>query len=392
MPPGADRDAVQRALASLGDRSEEIVALTRELVELESPTDHVAGVTAVAERLATALEPRGARATLSPVPGHGPLLEARASFGTGAHVLLLGHADTLWPVGTTRRWPFEEHADGRLTGPGVGDMKSCLAVAVAVLDELAREHPDGLGAVTLLVVPDEETGSAESRASIERVARTADACLTLEAARPGGGIVTSRGAVGAMTIRATGHARHVTDPGPAASALRPLAELVAAIEALDGASVGILRAGSARQIVPAEGELHVDLRAATTEAGETLAERVRALAAGRARAGVAVTASGGITRPAWSRDAGAAALFAAASEIGRGLGLELAEVAERGGSDASFAGALGVPTLDGLGPPCEGSCSEAETVRVDDLAPWGALLYGLVAAVPALAPPGPASG
>lgn len=371
--------AVRDALAA---RRAEIVALTADLVALESPTDDPEGVRAVQERLGLALRAEGAEVVLAPLDGRGPALEARLRLGEGAHVLLLGHADTVWPVGTAASWPWTEHADGRLTGPGVGDMKVCLAVASAVLGELARTRPPGVGAVTLLVVPDEEAGSVSSRPLIERAARHADACLTLEAARPGGGVVTSRGAVGAMVVRAVGHARHVTDEGERASALRPLARLVAEIERLDGASVGVLRAGTARQVVPGEGELHVDLRAPTSTAAEELADRVRALVAAEREPGVALAVEGGVTRPAWTRTAGTGALFTAAAQAGRDLGLDLVEVAERGGSDASFPGALGVPTLDGLGPPCAGSCSRDETVAADDLAPWGALLHAVVAAAP----------
>jgi glutamate carboxypeptidase len=300
--------------------------------------------------------------------------------GRGSRVVLLGHADTVWPIGTTETWPFALSADGQLTGPGVGDMKVCLATAVAALDVLAHTPPAGVGSVTLLVVPDEETGSTVSRAHIERALAASDACLTLEAARPGGGVVTSRGAVGAMVIRATGRARHATDPGHRASALVPLARLVDAIEG-QGATVGVLRAGTARQVVPGEGELHVDLRAPTSEGAQSLADRVRSLAQTHVIDGVTIDVSGGMTRPAWPRSAGTVALYAAAETAALALGTDIYEVAERGGSDASFAGALGIPTLDGLGPPCHGSCSPREMVDLEDIPLWGAILCTVIASV-----------
>lgn len=367
-------------LAALTEQRPEIVDLTAELVAIDSPTNAADGVAAVAARLAEDLRRRALDVTLTPLAGVGPALEATLRLGDGAHVLLLGHADTVWPVGTVSTWPFEQLPDGRLTGPGVGDMKVCLATAAAALGALVTHPPPGVGRITLLVVPDEEAGSTASRPLIERAAVGADACLTLEAARPGGGIVTSRGAVGAMVVRSVGRAQHVTDAGPHANALTPLVRLVTAIEQHDGATVGVLRAGTARQLVPDHGELHVDLRAPTTEAGEALAERIQSLAAAQTSPGVSLEVTGGVTRPAWQRTAGSTALFSAATTAAEALGIEIFEVAERGGSDASFAGALGIATLDGLGPPCHDCCSRSETVDADDIPPWGALLCALVAA------------
>ncbi len=143
-----------------------------------------------------------------------------------------------------------------------------------------------------------------------------------------------------------------------------------------------MRAGTARQLVPGEGELLIDLRAPSTAEADALARTVAAHVAGLAVAeGVALEVSGGTTRPAWERSEATATLFAAARSAAAALGVPTFEVAERGGSDASFAGALGVPTLDGLGPPCVGSCSRAESVLVDDLAAWGAILCAVAASV-----------
>ncbi len=359
---------------------ESIVELTAELVTIDSPTDNIAGVDAVAARLARSLAEQGIGVVLTGLDGYGPIVEARIRLGVGKHVLILGHTDTVWPVGTAASWPFQNDRDGRLTGPGVGDMKACLATAVFALGALARSKPQGIGEVTLLVVPDEEVGSTASRPAIERAARMADACLTLEAARPGGGIVTSREAVGAMRVRATGRAQHTTDPLPHANALAPLVRLVELIEREVGATVGVIRAGTARQIVPDEGELLVDLRAPTTEAVEALARRITDLVATVPADGVALDLTGGLTRPAWNRTEGTAALFNAAKLAAGILSVNAFEVAERGGSDASFAGALGIAALDGLGPVCHGSCSRDEAVFTSDIVTWGAILCSVVAA------------
>lgn len=381
--PAALATAYAEALAAEQDG---IVALTRDLVEIDSPTSHVDGVGAVASKLAHALDERGISSTCTALEGFGPVLEAHAELGPGRRVLVLGHSDTVWPVGTGADWPFRARPDGHLTGPGVGDMKACLATAVASLALLVRDRPLGLGALTLLVVPDEEAGSVASRPLIEQHATESDVCLTLEAARPGNGVVTGRGAVGALTVSATGLARHVTDDGPRASALLPLAGLVAAIEAHEGATVGVLTAGTARQVVPGSGEMLVDLRAPTTRAAEGLAETVRELVRSTATPdGVELDVRGGVTRPSWQRTDETAALLGTARAAGAALGIDVHEVTERGGSDASFPGALGVPTLDGLGPTCHASCSRHESVHPDDIPRWGAILC-TVAAVGAAAP------
>jgi glutamate carboxypeptidase len=359
---------------------EAVIELTASLVAVDSPADDVAGVERVIQILTGALSSAGCEVELLRIAGCGPLLDARLTFGTGPTVLWLGHSDTVWPSGTTTTWGFEAR-DGRLEGPGVGDMKCCLATAVAALRALGRRTPQGLGSVRLLVTPDEQRGSVASRASIERACRGAAACLTIEAARPGAVLVTGRAAVGAMRIAASGVARHVTDPGARASALSPLAGLVAQIEQLGDAergvqaSAGVLRGGTARQIVPGEAELLVDLRAPTTREAEALASDVRRLVADvPAVEGVQFSVAGGVTRPAAPRGEGALALFQLARNAAEPLGWPLREVVSRGGSDACFAGALGVPTLDGLGPVCHASCSRDEWVEAASIPMFGALL------------------
>jgi glutamate carboxypeptidase len=374
--------------SAIADELDAIVELTGRLVAIDSPSDAPDGIAAVCESLARVARDAGCGVAIEPLAGCGPLLDARLRLGDGSTVLILGHSDTVWPVGTVATWPFR--ADGGwLVGPGVGDMKCCLATAVHAIGALGRARPAGLGTVRLLVVPDEERGSTGSRAAIEAAARVADACLVLEAARPGGGVVTGRGAVGAMRVRATGGSGcHVTDPGTHASALAPLAALVGPIEALAPpgadarASVGRLVAGTARQVVPERGELLIDLRAPTSATAEQLADRIRTLVAAAPRpAGVTIEVSGGVTRPAWQRDAGSLGLYALAADAAAELATPLHEVLERGGSDASLAGATGVPTLDGLGPICHDSCSRSERVEIASIPAWGAILASVAASV-----------
>ena len=214
-------DAGRLAQALAGDLDAALPAVldaTRRLVEIDSGSDDADGVRAVSEAVAELLAPHGFALSWTPVAGRGPLLSAVLHPQAPRRVLVLGHADTVWPRGTAAAWPFRQDGD-RICGPGVGDMKACLVMASAVLAALSqRGQLDGLG-VSLLVVPDEEVGSVGSRAEIERAAAAADACLCLEAASPDGAVVVERGAVGAMLVRASGRSAHVTDDPPGASAL-----------------------------------------------------------------------------------------------------------------------------------------------------------------------------
>jgi glutamate carboxypeptidase len=270
-------------------------------------------------------------------------------------------------------------------------MKASLAMACAALEALAdRNLLDGVG-VRVLLVPDEELGSGRTRSAIERAAGEADVCLGLEAAAPDGAVVVARGAVGAVIVRTHGRTAHVSDEPPGASALSALAPLVARLEALSdrsqgvSVSAGILRAGTARQVVPAEAELHLDLRAPDAQAAEDLERQVRELVAGPAAAGVTVALEGGFTRPPWSRSLAGDRLLALAQAAGDALDEPVTARTEKGGSDASFAGALGVATLDGLGPICHNSCSRRETVEVPSLIRRGAIFGALVSSAGGLA-------
>ncbi|MGH6938598.1 M20 family metallopeptidase [Hypericibacter sp.] len=382
-----------RALKNaLVDEIPQMLAMLEELVAVDSGSYDADGVDQVGRRLAEAWAALGFVEEAHPLPARGARrCLSRRMTGRG-RLLILGHLDTVWPVGTVAGWGFSR--DERFAaGPGVGDMKGGLVMAFFAVRRLLAAGFDGLAEIRHLLVPDEELGSPGSRAWIEEEAQAADWVLVLEPARPGGGVVVRRGAVGALVVEARGRSAHAAvNPQDGASALKALARAVEPLEALsrpaDGivVNVGRLTGGAARQVVPDVAEMHVDLRAASDAESRELLTQVRRILSQPAP-GVTLEIHGGITRPAFPRDASTklyALLEAAASEIGA----PLSPVETRGGSDGSFAAALGRPTLDGLGPVCFDTCSRRERIEIVSLAERGALFGALIAG---LAPDGEAA-
>ncbi len=366
-------------LARLRSETDAMVAETQRLAAIDSGSDDPDGVARVCELAGELFTAAGLTAQARPEGG----LSATLRLGSGPTLLVLGHADTVWPAGTARGWAPRREGDV-LTGPGVGDMKASLVMAAHGLAAARTAPLQGIGAIEVLLIADEELGSVASRGWIEARADGAGACLGLEAGWPGGGVVTARGAVGALQLTAVGRSAHCAGhEGRGASAVSALAPLVTALEALsrpeDGLmiSVGVFRGGVARQVVPDEAELAIDLRAPSSDRAGALLSDVQAVVGHADQGEVRLRLSGGITRPAFARSA-SDDLYAIARGRARELGLPLEPVGSRGGSDASLAAALGVPTLDGLGPICHDSCARGERIEVASLAGRAALFALLI--------------
>jgi len=375
---------IERARA----RRRHIVSLIAELVACESPSDDARAIKRFTE-LVEAKVGQLARCRLFPGGSFGPhlrcefLLPGRKDDG---RLLLLGHSDTVWPVGTLSRMPFREH-NGRLWGPGVLDMKAGIALAieaVALLRELDRPVRRRL---VLLLNSDEEIGSPSSRALIEREARTSAAVLVLE---PGTGLEgklkTARKGVGVYTLRVRGRAAHAgVDFTAGANAALELARQIQRVARFTRLSRGVtvspnvIRAGERSNVIPEEASAEIDVRVPRLTDAEELDAKLRALHPRDERCRIEV--EGGLNRPPMERSAGGVKLFRLARELGRQIGLELKESASGGGSDGNFTAALGVPTLDGLGAVGEGAHAPQESVLVDRLPERAALLAGLITAI-----------
>ncbi|HEX5071428.1 MAG TPA: M20 family metallopeptidase [Vicinamibacterales bacterium] len=355
-----------------------LLELIRELVAAESPSDDPAALEACAAIVARHLREAGAQVARhgTHVTGHWP--------GRAAGVLLLGHFDTVWPVGQIRRQPIDTR-DGRLFGPGVLDMKAGLSIAIAAMRVLcAGGGADSRPSVTLLATSDEEVGSGTSRALIEQLARQSDAVLVFEPALPGGGLKTARKGVGEFTVTATGVSSHAGgQPELGASAITEIAHQVLALQGhADTArglsvNVGVIHGGTRSNVVAESARAVVDVRIARLEDASAIEKKLRGLAARDPR--VTLTVTGGINRPPMERTAGVERLFRLAQSVASEMGQVLTEGSTGGASDGNFSAALGVPTLDGLGALGDGPHAIHEHVIIKDLVPRVALAAGLIA-------------
>lgn len=368
-----------------------MLELLEQLVNIDSGSYDVDGVNAVGAIVADRLASQGFTVRRREVSGRGDLLVGER-IGTGhGRLLILGHLDTVWPAGTVAAWPFEMLDDGLATGPGVGDMKGGLVMAIHALEVLGQHSGDALESIKFVLVPDEELGSVGSRALIEEEAQGADVVLVLEPGRAGGGIVTARGALGAYFLHATGCSAHcASNYHKGASALRELARKVVPLDSLSRpdegmvVNVGLLQGGSARQVVPGEAHMAIDLRARTQGQADALQAEIRRIAGEQHDKQVHVQFSGQLTRPAFTSELNRD-LMQAAQALADALSVTVFEVPPvGGGSDGNFTAAMGIPTLDGLGPVCHDICSRQETIEVQSLVDRGALFCGLIERIPSL--------
>jgi glutamate carboxypeptidase len=361
----------------------EMLGMLERLVNIDSGSYCKSGVDRVGRFLAEQLSALGFEIDIRRLADRGDQVIGNKRFGGAGRLLILGHADTVWPEGTVRDWPYSRR-DERATGPGVGDMKGGLVMALFALRELFERRFDRLEWIRFFIVPDEELGSVNSRRQIEEAAKDANWTLVLEPGRPGGGIVTARGAVGAFFMRTHGHTAHcAVNYHKGASAVRELAFKVPELERLSDpdngnvVNVGVFRGGAARQVVPDEAEIHIDLRAPTQQRADALVAEFRRITSANRDPRVRSELLGQLTRPAFARER-SEQLYGVASEIAKELGIPLHDVSTAGGSDGNFAAAFGIPTLDGLGPICHDVCARGESIEIPSLATRGAMFAAII--------------
>jgi glutamate carboxypeptidase len=374
----------QRRLAYFRERQELMVANIRELVEIESPSDNKAAVDQLGDVVAVKLAALGGSVRFHQTRAFGNHLQVDfAGRVSGKPVLLLGHYDTVYPLGTLASMPCRVE-DGKLTGPGVLDMKSGVTLilhAIAALQDWYGALPRP---VTVLLVSDEEVGSDSSRAITESLAKKAAAVLVLEPSYGlDGKVKTARKGVGEYQVKVTGKASHAGLDFQ--RGVNAIVELARQIEKLSGftdlkkgltVNVGIVSGGSRTNVVPAEAVAQVDVRIARMKDAAGIDKKMRGLRPFNRKCKVEV--SGGVNRPPMERTTGVAALYEIAVGIAHGLGWSLSEAAVGGGSDGNFTAGLGIPTLDGLGGVGDGAHAVHEHILISELPRRAALVAGLI--------------
>ena len=374
------------SLAHARARQEQLLSDLKAMVEMESPSSDKGALDHLAEFLATRLEHYGGHAQIHSASETGNHVQADFPGVTdNKPVLLLGHIDTVWDIGTVKQMPFRI-SNGRVWGPGVLDMKAGVAIALHAM-ALLREHHSPHPPVRMLFVSDEEIGSHVSRPITQKLALESQAVLVLE---PGqgleGALKTSRKGVGVYEIKVTGEAAHAgVDPGQGASAIHELAHQIQTISTFTDikrgmtANVGLIRGGTRSNVIAADAWAEVDVRVKTASDGRDIDQKMKGLRARDSRCKVEVT--GQINRPPMERTEKGVALYRKAAQVAQSLGFKVDEQSTGGGSDGNFTAALGVPTLDGLGAVGEGAHATNESILLDQIAPRTALLAGLIASL-----------
>jgi glutamate carboxypeptidase len=365
-------------------KSEWIRATLHELVEQESPSEDRQAVNAAMALAENWAREQGARIKRHRQREFGDVLELH--FGPPRSrqkpVLLLGHLDTVWPIGTLKKMPWRE-ADGRYWGPGVLDMKAGVVMALAALNTLRETK--ATRPVTLLLNSDEEVGSPISRAITERLALESAAVLVLEPAQ-GLAYKTARKGVGHYHVEVTGVGAHSgVDFERGHSAILELAKLIQTISGFTNlarkltVNCGVIAGGTRSNVVASQAWVEVDVRIAKASDAAYVEKLFRSLKVSDPHCKLTIT--GGINRPPMERKAGTIALFKKARSIAAELGFTLDEAATGGGSDGNFTAALGVPTLDGMGAVGDGAHAAHESVVIEHLVPRTALLAAMIASV-----------
>ncbi|MGA8024866.1 MAG: M20 family metallopeptidase [Candidatus Acidiferrales bacterium] len=378
---------MRQTLRELRAQQDAMVKLLGEFVRCESPSHDKGAVDRCGGLVAREWRRRGASVRVLRQGERGNHLRAEISLGNGkpaGQIMVLGHLDTVYPLGTLAKMPFRV-SGGRAWGPGTFDMKGGLVLALFAVDALRAARIAAAKRFVFLWTSDEEIGSESSRRVIEQEARRSDAVLVLEPAfGTEGRLKTQRKGVGGAEIIVTGRSAHAgIDPEKGVNAVHELALQIERLMRLNDPRRGItvqttvVSGGTLTNVVPEHAQASVDIRYARLADAARLGRKLRDVRPVLRGARIEVRHTG--DRPPLERSAAVRKLFAHAESLMREMGLPLGEASTGGGSDGSFTAALGVPTLDGLGAVGDGAHSPREHVLIRALPERAALIAGLLA-------------
>ncbi|MGD9563590.1 MAG: M20 family metallopeptidase [Pyrinomonadaceae bacterium] len=365
------------------ERQPAIVESIREIVDIESPSNDVERSRAVVSWVENAAKQIGFDLEIERIPaeGVGEHLIIRAFPGDETAILLLGHTDTVHPVGTNAANPTRIDGD-KFYGCGIFDMKANVVVMLEALRYFAATGTQPPRPITIFLSCDEEVGSFTGRPLIEREAANAAACFVLEPSAAGR-VKTGRKGTGMYELKAHGIPVHAgLEPEKGANSILELARQIENISGLNAPEIGTtvnvctFKGGTTTNVIPEHAVCSVDVRFSSMDEAERIDSVFRSLKPIDSR--VSLDISGGINRPPMERTDAVAALFDKARGLGASFGYELGETQVGGASDGNFVAALGVPVLDGLGITGDGAHTLHEHILVSDVAERATLVAGML--------------
>jgi glutamate carboxypeptidase len=365
-------------------KQSQMVETVREFVEIESPSDHKPAADRMGMLLAEKFRTLGGQVHVHRAERFGDHLQVNfAGRGSQKPVMLLGHFDTVYPLGTLDTMLCGVAGD-RLHGPGVLDMKSGIALMFHAIEALISWHGEIPRPVIVFLVSDEEVGSHSSRKTTEALARESSAVLVLEpAAGLRGAVKTARKGVGEYTLKVKGVAAHAgLDPGKGHSAILELARQITAVAKFNNLqqglslNAGLIQGGTRTNVIPAAASAAIDVRIRSAKQAAGIDRKLRSLKPFDKHCKLEI--EGGINRLPMERSAGVAALYEKAQEIAKHLDWKLEEAAVGGGSDGNFTAGIGIPTLDGMGGVGDGAHAVHEHILISELPRRALLVAGMI--------------
>lgn len=366
-------------------RQEAILRSIREIVDIESPSHYAEQSRAVADWVEEKAHSTGVDVSIERISVEdGDHLIIRAFPGDGKHTFLLGHTDTVHPIGTNQKNPTRIE-DDKFYGCGIFDMKSGVVLMLEALRCFAVNDVKPKRPITILLSCDEEVGSHSGRAFVEREAANAETCLVIEPSAAGK-VKTGRKGTGMFTLRAQGVPAHAgLEPEKGANAILELSRQVECIHKLaqpdKGTTVNVttINGGTTSNVIPEHANCQIDVRFSTMAEAERVDHAFKSLTAFDER--VSLELLGDINRPPMERTEKVVKLFEKARDLAASFRYGLDETQVGGASDGNFVGALGVPVLDGLGIAGDGAHTLHEHILVSDISKRGALVTLLLSDV-----------
>ncbi|MEJ0092081.1 MAG: M20/M25/M40 family metallo-hydrolase [Methylocella sp.] len=366
---------------------EAMLAGLRPWIECESPTWSASAVDRMIDLATADLAEMGA--AIERIPGQGGFggcVRARFPHPLAGQpgIMVAGHLDTVHPIGTLAKLPWRREGE-KCYGPGILDMKAGNYISLEAIRQLARAGVSTPLPITVLFTPDEEVGTPSARALIEAEAAQQKYVLVPEPSLADNGVVTGRYAIARFNLESAGKQSHAgARLADGRSAIREMARQILAIEAMTTEdctfSVGVVHGGEWVNCVSSLCTGEVLSMAKRQEDLDRGVERMLALSG--SHDGVTFSVARGVTRPVWTLEQpGTMALYEKARSIAKGLGFDLPHASQGGGSDGNFTGAMGIPTLDGLGVVGGGAHTLKEHIEVRSLVHRGRLMAGLLAAL-----------